>query len=98
MNANYSYPRIVGTSLLTLFGVSLVLCRRERLITSIATPVLLPLPLNSQHLHFSLSVASLSKIFVRSRRNWEKKCQIGIRQVATIIYSFQSRVCKRREK
>ncbi len=40
---NYSYRRIFETSLLTLFGVSLVLWRRERLITSIATPVLLPL-------------------------------------------------------
>ncbi len=75
MNANYSYRRIFETSLLTLFGVSLVLWRRERLITSIATPVLLPLPLNSQHLHFSFTVASLSKFFVRSRRNWEKKCR-----------------------
>jgi hypothetical protein len=38
------------------------------------------LPLNSQHLHFSFTVASLSKIFVRSRRDWEKKCRMGIRQ------------------
>ncbi len=80
INANYSYQRVFGTSLLTLFGVSLVLRRRERLITSIATPVLLPSPLNSQHLHFSFTVASLSNIFVRSRRDWEKKCRIGIRQ------------------
>jgi hypothetical protein len=80
INANYSYRRIFGTSLLTLFGVSLVLLRRERLITSIATPVLLPSPLNSQHLHFSFTVTSLSKFFVKSRRDWEKKCRIGIRQ------------------
>ena len=45
-----------------------------------SNPVLLPLPPNSQHLHFSFTVASLSKIFVRSRRDWEKKCRIGIRQ------------------
>jgi hypothetical protein len=31
-----------------------------------------PSPLNSQHLHFQFTVASLSKIFVRSRRDWEK--------------------------
>jgi hypothetical protein len=62
-----------------------LLHRRERLITSIATPVLLPSPLNSQHLHFSFTVASLSKILVRSRRDWEKKCRIGIRQILTQI-------------
>jgi hypothetical protein len=35
------------------------------------------LPLNSQHLHFSFTVASLSKIFVRSRRDWEKNARWG---------------------
>ncbi len=39
-----------------------------------------PSPLNSQHLHFQFTVASLSKIFVRSRRDWEKKCRVGTRQ------------------
>ncbi len=33
-----------------------------------------------QHLHFQFTVASLSKIFVRSRRDWEKKCRVGTRQ------------------
>jgi hypothetical protein len=38
-----------------------------------------PLPLNSQHLHFQFTVASLLKIFVRSRRDWEKNCREGSR-------------------
>jgi hypothetical protein len=38
-----------------------------------------PSPLNSQHLHFQFTVASLSKFFVRSRRDWEKKCRVGTR-------------------
>ena len=40
-----------------------------------------PSPLNSQHLHFQLPIASLLKFFVRSRRDWEKKCREGSRQV-----------------
>jgi hypothetical protein len=32
-----------------------------------------------KHLHFSFTVSTLSKIFVRSRRDWEKKCRMGIR-------------------
>jgi hypothetical protein len=32
-----------------------------------------------KHLHFSFTVSALSKIFVRSRRDWEKKCRMGIR-------------------
>ncbi len=59
---------------------------------SIATLVLLPLPLNSQHLHFSFTVASLSKIFVRSRHDWEKKCRIGIRQQPDINPNFAAGV------
>ncbi len=43
INANYSYRRVFGTSLLTLFGVSLFLWRRERLITSIAIPCFITL-------------------------------------------------------
>jgi hypothetical protein len=39
-----------------------------------------PSPLNSQHLHFQFPIASLLKIFVRSRRDWEKKCWEGSRQ------------------
>ncbi len=38
-----------------------------------------PSPLNSQHLHFQFTVASLLKIFLRSRRDWEKKCREGSR-------------------
>ncbi len=79
MNTNYSYRRIFGTSLLTLFGVSLVLWRRERLITSIATRFIAPCPRIHKHLHFSFTVVTLSKIFVRSRRVWEKNCRMGIR-------------------
>ncbi len=52
MNANYLCRRIFGTSLLTLFGVSLVLWRRERQITSIATPFYCPLSPNSQTSEF----------------------------------------------
>ncbi len=44
----FSAAWIFGTSLLTLFGVSLVLWRRERQITSIVTPFYCPLPPNSQ--------------------------------------------------
>ncbi len=42
-NANYSCRRIFGTSLLTLFGVSLVLWRRETADNEHSNPVLLPL-------------------------------------------------------
>ncbi len=59
INANYSCRRIFETSLLTLFGVSLVLWRRERQITSIATLFYCPLSPNSQHLHFSFIVVTL---------------------------------------
>ncbi len=47
-----------------------------------------PLPLNSHHLHFQFTVASLLKNFVRSRRDWEKKCREGSRQHCTI------KICK----
>jgi hypothetical protein len=38
-----------------------------------------PSPLNSQHLHFQFTVASLSKFFAGSRCNWEKNCREGSR-------------------
>ncbi len=38
---------------------------------------------HSKHLNFSFTVSTLLKIFVRSRRDWEKKCRIGIRQALT---------------
>jgi len=67
------------TSLLTLFGVSLVLWRRKA-DNEHSNPLFYgPSPLNSQHLHFQFTVASLLKIFVRSRRDWEKKCREGFR-------------------
>ncbi len=47
-----------------------------------------PSPLNSQHLHFQFKVATLLKIFVRSRRNWEKKCREGSRQAAIFAGCF----------
>ncbi len=67
------------TSLLTLLGVSLVLWRRKA-DNEHSNPLFYgPSPLNSQHLHFQCPIASLSKIFVRSRRDWEKKCREGSR-------------------
>ena len=68
------------TSLLTLFGVSLVLWRRERQITSIATPFYCPLSPNSQTSAFLIYSCYTFRNFVRSRRDWEKKCWMGIRQ------------------
>jgi hypothetical protein len=38
-----------------------------------------------KHLNFSFTVSALLKIFVRSRRDWEKKCRIGIRQYPTLF-------------
>ena len=39
--------------------------------------------------NFQFTVASLLKIFVRSRRDWEKKCRIGIRHSpSTNRYGF----------
>ncbi len=67
------------TSLLTLFGVSLVLWKRKA-DNEHSNPLFYgPSPLNSQHLHFQFTVASLLKFFVRSRRDWEKKCRVGSR-------------------
>jgi hypothetical protein len=70
------------TPLLTLLGVSLVLWRRKA-DNEHSNPLFYgPSPLNSQHLHFQFPIASLLKIFVRSRRDWEKKClREGSRQV-----------------
>ncbi len=67
------------TSLLTLLGVSLVLWRRKAN-NEHSNPLFYgPSPLNSQHLHFQFPITSLLKIFVRSRRDWEKKCREGSR-------------------
>ncbi len=38
-----------------------------------------PCPRIHKHLDFSFTVSALLKIFVRSRRDQEKKCRIGIR-------------------
>jgi hypothetical protein len=65
------------TSLLTLLGVSLVLWRRKADNEHSNPLFYCPSPLNSQHLHFQFTVASLLKIFDRSRRDWEKKCREG---------------------
>jgi hypothetical protein len=78
MNANYLCRRIFGTSLLTLFGVSLVLWRRERQITSIATPFYCPLSPNSQTSEFLIYSSCTFKIFLvevvaigRKNAGWE---------------------------
>ncbi len=48
-----------------------------------------PCPRIHKHLNFSSTVSTLLKIFVRSRRDWEKKCQIGIRHSpSTNRYGF----------
>ncbi len=60
------------TSLLTLFGVSLVLWRRKA-DNTLSNPCFRPSLLTSQHLHFQFPITSLLKIFVRSRRDWKKK-------------------------
>ncbi len=69
------------TSLLTLLGVSLVLWRRKA-DNEHSNPLFYG---PSQHLHFQFPIASLLKILVRSRRDWEKKCREGSRQVHTFI-------------
>ena len=69
------------TSLLTLLGVSLVLWRRKADNEHSNPLFYCPSPLNSQHLHFQFTVASLLKFFVRSRRDWEKKCREGSRHL-----------------
>jgi hypothetical protein len=62
--ANYSYRRIFETSLLTLFGVSLVLWRRKA-DNAHSNPLFYgPSPLNSQHLHFQFPITSLLKILL----------------------------------
>ena len=48
-------------------------------ITSVATQFYCPLSRIHKHLNFSFTVSTLLKNFVRSRRDWEKKCPIGIR-------------------
>jgi hypothetical protein len=57
-------PKDFKTSLLTLFGVSLVLWRRKADNEHSNLLFYGPSPLNSQHLHFQFTVASLLKIFV----------------------------------
>jgi hypothetical protein len=75
------------TSLLTPLGVSLVLWRRKA-DNEHSNPLFYgPSPLNSQHLHFQFTIASLLKFFIRSRRDWEKKCREGSRQTALLFYS-----------
>jgi hypothetical protein len=40
-------------------------------------------------LNFTFTVCALLKIFVRSRRDQEKKCRIGIRQCLSRIYGIR---------
>jgi hypothetical protein len=85
--ANYSYLRILKPCL-TLRGVSLVLWRRKADNEQSNLLFYGPSPLNSQHLHFQFTIASLLKFFVRSRRDWEKKCREGSRQELCIHISM----------
>ncbi len=49
----------------------------------LSNPVLLPICISHlQLLHFQ-------KIFVRSRRDWEKKCRMGIRQYLTVFQHLE---------
>jgi hypothetical protein len=73
------------TSLLTLFGVSLVLWRRKADNEHSNPPVLWPLAPKFSTSAFQFTIASLLKIFVRSRRDWEKKCREGSRHEETIL-------------
>jgi hypothetical protein len=77
------------TALLTLLGLSLVLWRRKA-DNAHGNPLFYgPSPLNSQHLHFQFPITSLLKIFVRSCRDWEKKCREGSRQYCIAIHIRQ---------
>jgi hypothetical protein len=60
------------TSLLTLFGVSLVLWRRKA-DNALSNPCFMALPLNFTTSAFPIPITSLLKIFVRSRRDWKEK-------------------------
>jgi hypothetical protein len=76
------------TSLLTLLGMSLVLWRRKADNEQSNPLFYCPSPLNSQHLHFQFTVASLLKIFVRSHRDWEKKCREGSRHFLRPLFFY----------
>jgi hypothetical protein len=63
INANFSCRKIFGTSLLTLFGVSLVFWRGGRQITSVATPFYCRLSPNAQTSEFLIYSFYTFKIF-----------------------------------
>jgi hypothetical protein len=62
----------IETLLLTLFGVSLVLWRRNA-DSALSNPCFMTLPLTSQHLNFQFPIYFNFQNFVRSRRNWKEK-------------------------
>ncbi len=83
------------TSLLTLLGVSLVLWRRKE-DNAHSNPLFYgPRPLTSQHLHFQFLIVTLLKIFVRSRRDWKKKCREGSLQIH-YRYSWANKILTER--
>jgi hypothetical protein len=67
------------TSLLTLLGVSLVLWRRKA-DNALSNPCFMALPPNFTTSEFPISNYFTFKFFVRSRRDWKKKCPEGSRQ------------------
>jgi hypothetical protein len=71
------------TSLLTLFGVSLVLWRRKA-DSALSNPCFMTLPPNFTTSEFPIT--SLLKSFVRSRRDWKKKMPARI--PTTVNYPF----------
>jgi hypothetical protein len=66
------------TSLLTLLGVSLVLWRRKA-DNALSNPCFMALPLNFTTSAFPIPNYFTFKNFVRSRRDWKKKCREGSR-------------------
>jgi hypothetical protein len=74
------------TSLLTLFGVSLVLWRRKT-DSALSNPCFMALPPNFTTSEFPISNYFTFKIFVRSCRDWKKKWQEGSQHTQTDYFN-----------
>jgi hypothetical protein len=80
----------IKTSLLTLFGVSLVLCRRNAIVR-LATPVLWLSPWLHNIWIFNFQFTSTFKIFVRSHRDWKERMP---ERIPTLPLFQSLRLCK----
>jgi hypothetical protein len=81
INANYSRRRIFGTSLNPVWRVPGFM-KEGKADNEHSNPVLLPLVPEFTNICIShLQLLHFQKFFVRSRRDWEKKCRMGIRQM-----------------